>query len=53
MNDFVKWYDCYRSNLKDMYYILIKNLKDSNLIYKTTFKDFCIFVYNNSSKRII
>ena len=54
MNDFLKWYDCYRVNLKDMYNILIKNLKDNNLIYnKTKFKDFCLFIYNNSSKIIV
>lgn len=54
INNFEKWYDYYNKNLRDMYTIFIKNLKSNNLKYKKvdndTFRHFCEFVYNNSSK---
>jgi len=54
INKFEKWYEYYNKNLRDMYTIFIKNLKSNNLKYKkvdnNTFRHFCIFVYNNSSK---
>lgn len=54
INNYYKWIESYNKNLKDLYEILNKNLKNKNIKYKTVdFTDFCIFIYNNSSKRII
>lgn len=54
IDNYHKWEESYKKNLKDLYEILNKNLKNNNIKYKTIdFTDFCIFIYNNSSKRII
>ena len=55
LNNYNNWYNCYYNYLIDMYNILINNLKSKNAKYKEDilFSHFCLFVYNNSSKRII
>jgi hypothetical protein len=54
-NNYINWYNHYYNNLIDMFNILINNLRNKNAKYKKDilFDTFCIFIYNNSSKRII
>lgn len=53
-NNYNNWYNHYYDHLINMFNILISNLKNKNLIYKkdNLFNSFCLFIYNNSSKRI-
>lgn len=54
INKYEEWYDKYHLHLDDMHKIFIKNLKSNNIKYKNTFdnfRQFCEFVYNNSSKQ--
>ena len=55
INNYNNWYNHYYDNLIDMFNILIKNLKNKNGKYKkeVLFDNFCILIYNNSSKKII
>lgn len=46
MDDFDKWYIIYHKHLKNMYYNIIVNRSS------ITYDEFCIFVYDNSSKHI-
>lgn len=49
---FKKWYDFYYDNLSCMYNIFLNKLK--KIKHKEiNFNDFCIFIYNNSSKIIL
>jgi hypothetical protein len=53
-NHFNKWYDYYYNNLVSMYNILINNLRNKKIRHKyIDFNNFCIFIYNNSSKIIL
>jgi hypothetical protein len=55
INNYNEWHNHYYNYLVDMFNILINNLKNKNAKYKRDilFDNFCIFVYNNSSKKII
>jgi hypothetical protein len=55
INNYSNWYNHYYNNLMDMFNILIKNLKNKKGKYKKEllFDTFCVFVYNNSSKKIL
>lgn len=53
INNYNKWYSCYYNHLKNMFNILIKNLKNRNIKYKIdnySFDKFCSLIYNNSSR---
>jgi len=53
INNYNKWHNCYYNHLKNMFNILIGNLKNNNLKYKIehcSFDKFCSLIYNNSSK---